>query len=157
MTYDVKMISHRYIEALQLICTIPESGFVKHKSSKEVITMDTIKKVGYLIVVGLMIMLILAATGGNNIPMDMSFGIGALIALIGIGITIWEAKTNKPMFYSYGKNWFGGYLNNGAFILGVATGFFATKTMYGITALGIIATLYAIIIVALKNKRSEAM
>lgn len=82
--------------------------------------MDTIKKVGYLIVVGLMIMLILAATGGNNIPMDMSFGIGALIALIGIGITIWEAKANKPMFYSYGKNWFGGYLNNSAFILGIA-------------------------------------
>ena len=67
-----------------------------------------------------MIMLILAATGGNNIPMDMSFGIGALIALIGIGITIWEAKANKPMFYSYGKNWFGGYLNNSAFILGIA-------------------------------------
>ena len=55
--------------------------------------MDTIKKVGYLIVVGLMIMLILAATGGNNIPMDMSFGIGALIALIGIGITIWGGKS----------------------------------------------------------------
>lgn len=46
--------------------------------------METIKKVGYLIVVGLIIMLILAATGGNNIPTDMSFGIGALIALIGI-------------------------------------------------------------------------
>ena len=89
--------------------------------------------------------------------MDMSFGIGALIALIGIGITIWEAKANKPMFYSYGKNWFGGYLNNSAFILGIAVGFFATKVVYGLTALGIIATLYAIIIVALKNKRSEAM
>lgn len=152
----MKMISYRYVEALQLICTIPESGFVKHKASKEVITMDTIKKVGYLIVVGLIIMLILAATGGNNIPMDMSFGIGALIALIGIGITIWEAKTNKPMFYSYGKNWFGGYLNNGAFILGVATGFFATKTMYGITALGTLAVVYAVIWTVFKAKNAEA-
>lgn len=57
----------------------------------------------------------------------------------------------------HGKNWFGGYLNNSAFILGIAIGFYATKVVYGITALGIIATLYAIIIVALKNKRSEAM
>ena len=117
--------------------------------------METIKKVGYLIVVGLIIMLILAATGGNNIPTDISFGIGALIALIGIALTTWEARTNKPMFYSYGKNWFGGYLNNGAFILGVSAGFFATKTMYGITALGVLAVVYVVIITIFKGKNAE--
>lgn len=119
--------------------------------------MKIIKKVGYLIVVGLAVLLILAATGGNDLPMILSFGVGTILALIGIALTIWETKTDKPMFYSYGKNWFGGYLNNSALILGVAVGFYATKVVYGITALGIIAALYVIIIAALKNKSSEAM
>lgn len=52
-------------------------------------------------------MLLLVATGGNNIPTDISFGIGILISLIGFALAIWEVKTNKPIFYSYGKNWFG--------------------------------------------------
>ena len=111
--------------------------------------MKIIKKVGYLIVVGLAVLLILAATGGNDLPMILSFGVGTILALIGIALAVWETKTDKPMFYSYGKNWFGGYLNNSAFILG--------KVVYGFTALGIIAALYVIIIVALKNKSSEAI
>lgn len=119
--------------------------------------MKNIKRIGYLIVVGLAVLLIIAATGGNDLPMILSYGVGTILALIGIALAIWETKTDKPMFYSYGKNWFGGYLNNSAFILGIAVGFYATKVVYGLTALGIIATLYAIIIVALKNKRSEAM
>ena len=114
--------------------------------------MKNIKRIGYLIVVGLAVLLIIAATGGNYLPMMLSFGVGTILALIGIALAIWETKTDKPMFYSYGKNWFGGYLNNSAFILGIAVGFFATKVIYGLTALGIIATLYAIIIVALKIK-----
>ncbi|WP_456079189.1 hypothetical protein [Mogibacterium sp.] len=130
---------------------------MKHKSSKEVVTINTIKKVGYLIVVGLAVLLIIAATGGNDLPMILSFGVGTILVLIGIALAIWETKTDKPMFYSYGKNWFGGYLNNSAFILGIAVGFYATKVVYGITALGIIAAIYAIITVALKNKSSEAM
>jgi hypothetical protein len=119
--------------------------------------MKNIKRIGYLIVVGLAVLLIIAATGGNDLPMILSFGVGIILALIGIALAIWETKTDKHMFYSYGKNWFGGYLNNSAFILGIAVGFFATKVIYGLTALGIIAVLYAIIIVTLKNKRSEAM
>ena len=118
--------------------------------------MKNIKRIGYLIVVGLAVLLIIAATGRNDLPMILSFGVGTILALIGIALAIWETKTDKPMFYSYGRNWFGGYLNNSAF-LGIAVGFFATKVVYGLTALGIIATLYAIIIVALKNKGSEAM
>ena len=118
--------------------------------------MDTIKKDGYLIVVGLIIMLLLVATGGNNIPTDISFGIGILISLIGFALAIWEVNTNKPIFYSYGKNWFGGYINNGAFILGVSAGFFATKTMYGIVALGVLAVLYVIICTVFKSKNVEA-
>ena len=114
--------------------------------------MKNIKRIGYLIVVGLAVLLIIAATGGNYLPMMLSFGVGTILALIGIALAIWETKTDKHMFYSYGKNWFGGYLNNSAFILGIAVGFFATKVIYGITALGIIAVLYAIIIVALKIK-----
>ena len=102
--------------------------------------MKIIKRVGYLIVVGLAVLLIIAATGGNDLPMILSFGVGTILALIGIALAIWETKTD-----------------NSAFILGIAVGFFATKVIYGLTALGIIATLYAIIIVTLKNKRSEAM
>ena len=81
--------------------------------------MKNIKRIGYLIVVGLAVLLIIAATGGNDLPMILSFGVGTILALIGIALAIWETKTDKPMFYSYGKNWFGGYLNNSAFILGI--------------------------------------
>ena len=71
--------------------------------------MKNIKRIGYLIVVGLAVLLIIAATGGNDLPMILSFGVGIILALIGIALAIWETKTDKPMFYSYGKNWFGGY------------------------------------------------
>ena len=77
--------------------------------------MKNIKRIGYLIVVGLAVLLIIAATGGNDLPMILSFGVGIILALIGIALAIWETKTDKHMFYSYGKNWFGGYLNNSAF------------------------------------------
>ena len=66
--------------------------------------MKNIKRIGYLIVVGLAVLLIIAATGGNDLPMILSFGVGIILALIGIALAIWETKTDKHMFYSYGKN-----------------------------------------------------
>lgn len=58
--------------------------------------MKNIKRIGYLIVVGLAALLIIAATGGNDLPMILSFGVGTILALIGIALAIWETKTDKP-------------------------------------------------------------
>ena len=51
--------------------------------------MKNIKRVGYLIVVGLAVLLIIAATGGNDLPMILSFGVGTILALICIALAIW--------------------------------------------------------------------
>ena len=107
--------------------------------------MDTIKRVGYLIIVGLFVLTVLISKGGNDIPAKISIGVGSVLALIGIALAIWELRSGKPLFYSYGKNWFGGYINNSAFILGISVGFFAITTRCGFTALGAVAAVYVLI------------
>ena len=68
--------------------------FFHIRSSKEVIAMKNSKRIGYLIVVVLAVWLIIAATGGNDLPMILSFGVGIILALIGIALAIWETKTD---------------------------------------------------------------
>lgn len=117
--------------------------------------MDIIKRVGYLIVVGLFVLAVLISKGGSDLPAKISIGAGSVLALIGFALVIWELRSGKPLFYSYGKNWFGGYLNNSAFILGIAVGFFATTTKCGFAALGAVAVIYALICLIFRKRNLE--
>ena len=49
LMHDMKVISYRYIRGASINLYNPRKwGFVKHKSSKEVIAMKNIKRIGYL-------------------------------------------------------------------------------------------------------------
>lgn len=60
----------------------------------------------------------------QDMPYILQYGMAGVIAVYGLVLSVWEAYADKPLFYSFARDWNGYYYINSGFILAVAVAFF---------------------------------
>ena len=117
--------------------------------------MDTKKRIAYLLAVGI-VLLIVRSRIGSSLPQFASLGIAIILTIVAVGLLIMERRLNIPFFYGYARHWDGGYLINSAFLLGLATFFYAVTMTYGVIALVLETAIYLLLCKVIKTHVTDS-
>lgn len=117
--------------------------------------MDTKKRIAYLLAVGI-VLLIVRSRIGSSLPQFASLGIAIILTIVAVGRLIMERRLNTPFFYGYARNWNGGYFINSAFLLGLATFFYAVTMTYGVIALVLETAIYLLLCKVIKTHVTDS-
>ena len=110
--------------------------------------MDTKKRIAYLLVVGIVLIFVRNRLG-SYMPQFASLGIAIILTIVSIGLLIVEKRLDLPFFY-------GGYLINSAFLLGLATFFYAVTMIYGVIALVLETAIYLLLCEVIKTHVTDS-
>lgn len=117
--------------------------------------MDTKKRIAYLLAVGI-VLLVVRSRIGSSLPQFASLGIAIILTIVSIGLLIVEKRLDLPFFYGYARHWDGGYLINSAFLLGLATFFYAVTMTYGVIALVLETAIYLLLCEVIKTHVTDS-
>ncbi|VEJ35915.1 Uncharacterised protein [Aedoeadaptatus ivorii] len=98
----------------------------------------------------------LLGVGGMEVKQTpILVGAGAILAIIGFLLYIYEKKHIDEFAYAYAENWNGGGFINSAFILGISVFFFAMTWIKGIAILVLFGVVYRILMAIIRGKQGE--
>ena len=101
--------------------------------------------------------------GMYKVPVIVHLIIGTAIICYGSGLSIIEKYTGKPLFYSYGRNWNGGYIANSGLVLAIGgiicsaalpvKGFI--KGVIGVIVVTVLNMVIRVVMNVLRNRRER--